>query len=58
MNNIKKFYVVKSIKMMTYLIREGFDIFKVKDDDKNSHYKVFLFEDSENLRRAITKFTN
>ena len=53
----KSFYVVKSIRMMTYLIRKGFDIYKVKDDDKNSHYKVFLFEDSEGLRMAMREFS-
>lgn len=41
---------------MTYLIREGFDLHKVIDDDKNSHYKVFLFEDSEELRQAMSNF--
>lgn len=54
--NSRNFYVVKSIRMMTYLIREGFDLFKVKDDDKNSHYKVFLFEDSKKLRKAMNQF--
>lgn len=53
----KNFYVIKSLRMMTYLIRQGFNIYKVKDDDKNSYYKVFLFEDSEDLRKAISDFT-
>lgn len=57
MRATRNFYVVKSIKMMTYLIREGFNIYKVKDDDKNPHYKVFLFDDSQDLRKAMSEYT-
>lgn len=53
----KNFYIIKSIRMMTHLIREGFDLYKVIDDDKNPHYKVFLFEDTEELRNAMQLYS-
>ncbi|WP_350445927.1 DUF5659 domain-containing protein [Anaeromonas frigoriresistens] len=58
MKDNNQFYVIKSIKMMTYLIRAGFDLYRVIDDDKNSHYKVFLFNDSDELRSAMFKYNN
>lgn len=53
----KEFYIIKSIRMMTFLIRKGFDLYKVIDDDKNPHYKVFLFEDTKELRQAMTEYS-
>lgn len=50
------YYVVKSLKMMHYLIREGFDVQKVVDNKENLQWKVFLFTDSKELRQAMTDY--
>ena len=50
------YYVVKSLKMMHYLIRQGFDVQKVDDNKENPKWKVFLFSDSEELRQAMTVY--
>ena len=38
-----KCYVVKSIRLMMYLVRKGFNVVNVIDDINNPKYKVFLF---------------
>ena len=58
MNNqkIHKFYVVKSLRMTNYLAKLGFDIKNVEDNAYDRRYKIFLFEDSHELRRAMDNF--
>lgn len=51
------YYVVKSLKLANFLVRQGFDILKVSDSEHNSEFKVFLFRDCAELRRSITMFT-
>ena len=51
------YYVVRSLRMMHYLIREGFDIQNISDSNENPKLKVFCFTDTPELRDAITKFT-
>lgn len=51
------YYVVKSLKLANFLVRAGFDIIKVSDSENNSNFKVFLFNDSKELRNYITMFT-
>lgn len=51
-----KMYIIKGLRMTNYLIRKGFDLLKVEDDIHNSHYKVFLFEDTPELRQAMSRF--
>lgn len=52
----KPYYVIKSISMTNYLIRNGCELVKVADDKFNPKYKVFLFLDCELLRELITNF--
>lgn len=49
-------YIIKSIRMTNFLIRQGFDLRQVIDDENNPHYKVFLFEDTQELRNAMSRF--
>ena len=55
MNN--DYYVIRSLKMMMYLVRNGFDIIKVGDSEDNKNFKVFLFIDSKELRQCMSKFS-
>lgn len=52
----KNFYVIRGLGMANYLVRQGFDIKKVEDNRSNSYFKVFIFEDSEELRTAISQY--
>ncbi len=52
----KNFYVIRGLGMANYLVRQGFDIKKVEDNAYDRRFKVFLFEDSPELRKAIGKY--
>ena len=45
-----------TLKLTNYLGHKGFDIVDVKPDEYNPHYKVFMFKDSTELRRAVDEF--
>lgn len=49
-------YVVKSLELMNWLCHRGFTVRKVLDNDKYPQYKVFLFEDSEEIRKAVGEY--
>lgn len=51
------YYVVKSLAMANFLVRQGFDILKVSDSRENSRFKVFLFRDCKELRDSMSMFT-
>lgn len=42
--------------MANFLVRNGFNIKKVDDSEKNNRFKVFLFSDSDELRAAMAQF--
>ncbi len=50
------YYVIRSLKMANFLVRQGHDIVKV-DDSTDTKFKVFLFIDCKELRESITMFT-
>lgn len=52
-----KMYVVRSIRMMSELIKQDFKLINVVDNKDNPHFKVFLFEDNKELRAAITEIS-
>lgn len=47
---------VRSLDLVNYLCNHGYRIKKVIDSDKNSRFKVFLFEDSKNLQSCISTY--
>ena len=49
---INKYYVSKTLRMANYLAKK-YDCLKVQDDKYNPNYKIFLFEDSEELREYL-----
>ena len=58
LQNVKEneYYVIKSLSMMNYLVRNGFDVLKVGDNEFYPNLKVFLFADSLELRRCMESF--
>lgn len=49
-------YIVKTLRMMNFLVREGFDCIKIKHDLYNPGKVVFAFEDSPKLRSVLHKY--
>ena len=58
MSNNNKLFVVYSIEMINYLIRQGNDMIKMADSDKDpsGDYKVGLFEDTDKLQDDIAGY--
>lgn len=54
--NENNYYVAKTIREMSYLIKEGFALRKVVDDAKNPKYKIFLFKDSQYLQESLKNY--
>ena len=55
-NKEQHFYIAKTLRMMNYLVRQGFDCIKVKTDRNNPKFKIFIFEDSEELRNCLKHY--
>lgn len=51
-----KYYVCKTINEMMYLVKNNQRVKKVVDDLKNPRYKIFLFDDNDNLRDILTRY--
>ncbi|MCI1958989.1 MAG: DUF5659 domain-containing protein [Clostridia bacterium] len=58
----EKFKVIHSLKLMMFLVRNGFNVLKVEDaypqkGEIKSPYKVFLFKDTPELKECCFKFS-
>ena len=51
-------YVVKTMRLATYLINEGFEKLREQADRNNPKFNVFLFQDSIELRSALDRYKN
>ncbi len=51
-----KFYVVKRIRLYTYLKELGFTVVQVKPDEKNPKFYVWIFNYTDELQTAIDNF--
>lgn len=51
-----KMYIVRSLNMTNWLCNHGFQILKVEDSEKDSRFKVFLFEDTATLHNMMKQF--
>ena len=51
-----EYEVIHSKDLMMYLVRQGFDVAKICDSEKNSKYKVFMFYKSKELSNAIQHY--
>ena len=52
----QEYYSIRAIKMANYLVRQGFDIVRVVDNNYNKKFKIFLFKDSPELRKAMEEY--
>lgn len=48
--------IVRSLSMTNWLCNHGHKILKVEDSEKDSRFKVFLFEDTAALHNTMAKF--
>lgn len=49
-------YIVRSIKLVNYLCQRGFTLLKAEDSKEDSRYKVFMYEDSPEIRDAVAAY--
>lgn len=49
-------FVAKSIQLMLFLVREGFDVVKVRDSDYNKEMKSFYFKYTPELKKLADNF--
>lgn len=49
-------YIVRSLALTNWLCNNGFKILKVEDSEKDSRFKVFLFEDTVALHTMMAQF--
>lgn len=45
-----------TLKLTNYLGHKGFDVVEVRSDEKNPHYKVFMFVNTPELQDAVSEF--
>ena len=49
-------YIIKTLRVMNYLVRAGFDCKKIERDRFNNNKVVFAFEDCKELRQALDNY--
>lgn len=49
-------YVVRSISLVNWLCQRGYKLLKAEDSKEDSKYKVFMFEDSEEIRSSVATY--
>ena len=54
-NEFNKLFISKTLRLTNYLAKK-FDIIKIIDDKDNSRFKVFCFEDSQELREYLAEY--
>ena len=55
-NHKTDFYIVRSLTMMNYLVRSGYDVMKVEDSIDNPKFKVFMFEKTPKFEESVSVF--
>jgi hypothetical protein len=56
MNDSKKWFVCKRMRLCRYLEKNGFLIEKVRPDRINPYYNVWIFRNSEELENAVKDY--
>lgn len=56
MDSESNLYVIRGYRLANYLMDNGINMVKVDRNKENKSWLIFLFEDTKNLRQAITKF--
>jgi len=49
-------YVVKHLRMATYLMGLGFRLIRTHEDRNNPKFNVFIFKDNKELRQAMQDY--
>lgn len=49
-------YFCKRLRLLIFLEKKGFKYIHVIKDKKNPNYSIWLFEDSEELRKAVEEY--
>ena len=52
----KKYYMVRTIKMVNYLIRKGYDLVRVEDSEADSNRKVFFFRMCDEIKKDAREY--
>lgn len=55
MNNTK---IIFTLRMAGYLMQQGNPLIHLRDDNKDRSRKVFIFMDTEKLRKDIVNYSN
>lgn len=54
----KKMYVVKGYRLANYLMENKINMVRIDRNKDDKSWLIFLFEDTQELRRMITKFNH
>lgn len=46
-------YVIKSKNLASFLLGKGFDLIRKDVDSNNARYNIYLFNDTEELRKVV-----
>lgn len=49
-------YIVRSLELANWLCNRGYKMLKVEDSEKNPKFKVFLFEDTKQIRNSVSEY--
>lgn len=49
-------YVIKTLNLASYLIDKGYKIRKIDTNRDNPNFKVFLFDDTKQIRKEVEKY--
>ena len=51
-----KYYVCKKMRLLTYLMSKGYMYIKIDKDKTNPNYSVWIFEDTPELRKEVSRY--
>ncbi len=51
-----KYYICRRIKLLTFLQNKGFQYIMHEPDKYNPKYTIWLFEDTEEIRKAVDEY--
>lgn len=49
-------YVVRSLDLMNWLCGQGYRVLKVEDGESNPRFKVFLYQDTPEIRKSVSVY--